>query len=134
MGATSFPVRGNVVRLSYDQIADYTGDDNPGTMEENPSFRFYDIMWDEGSAVSIASEGCMEQIPDSFYWKGAIVTHGLRKPGPGPRIIGENVHEEQVIEVQISNKADLDELVQELASRMQVRFHRETVRKLSVSD
>ncbi len=102
-----FPVRGKVVRLFYNPYVYTTATD-----------KFYDLMQREGSAVSRAGTGAkirVHQIPDVYYWRGAVLTHG-------------GSEHDSLIEVQKDGiLPTVDELVLKLESEMQVKFRKRTV-------
>lgn len=76
-------------------------------------------MWNEGSAVSyraytIPSRPGIVQINNTYYWKGAVVTHGISNKGP-------------LIEIQKDNYESLNELIQRLEKEMEVKFKKRTL-------
>lgn len=107
MGRNPFPIRGNVVRLSYDS----------DTYKDAIS-NFYELMWKEASAVSMAGSGRtnIHQMPDVYYWRGAVLTYGTHKQG-------------NLIEIQKDGEQQISDLVGILESEMQVKFRRKTVSK-----
>lgn len=95
-----FPVRGHVVRLSYNDF--------------DALSTFYHIMREEASAVSRMENEGPALLKDVFYWQGAVVTNGAGEDGC-------------VIEIQNGSTRNLDRLVRELRRRMGVEFEVENV-------
>lgn len=110
MGKSQYQIRGNVVRLFY----------NPDKYK-GAFVNFYDLMFREGSAVSRSSRGIrtnIHQVPDVYYWNGAVLTHGENKQGYS-------------IEMQKCAKQHVvDILISQLESKMKVKFRKRTISKL----
>lgn len=129
MGRVPFPIRGNVVRLSYDPVGDYTGSTTEcsGSLETLKSF--YSLMGREGSAVSQAEVGRMPQLSNVFYWCGAIVTYGFYKHGKIPTSLKGS---RWVIEMQRDGPMiELETLIKKLGDEMRINFHRKNIRTAS---
>ena len=114
MGGVPFPIRGNVVRLFYD----------PETYK-NASTEFYRLMGSEASAVSRFGSGVrtsVHQIPNVYYWRGAVVTYGVTRQG-------------YAIEMHKEGKPEtLNELIGLLESGMGVKFKKRTISRASLNN